>query len=185
MRSGKLLNYSELARDASISVDTARRYLEYLRLSYQVMQIQPYYKNLTSSAIKTPKIYWLDIGLLRQLSGQREGLTGEIYETMVVNELFKWVKTTQKDASIYFYRTHSGLELDILLETEFGIIGMEIKARERLALSNVRADVRALRDVAMSLGSQWRGGIVIYQGDEIKQIAEPEIWAVPSRRLFI
>jgi predicted AAA+ superfamily ATPase len=50
-----------------------------------VLLLQPYYKNLTSSVIKTPKIYWLDIGILRQLSGQREGLTGEIYETMVVN----------------------------------------------------------------------------------------------------
>lgn len=181
LRSGRLLNYSELARDASISVDTARRYLEYLRLSYQTLLLQPYHRNLTSSVIKTPKIYWLDIGLLRQLSGQRGELTGEIYETMIVNELFKWVKTTQKNAEIYFYRTHAGLELDILLETEFGIIGMEIKARKRLAT----ADVRALRDVALSLGSQWRGGIVVYQGDEIKQIAEPEIWAVPSRRLFI
>jgi predicted AAA+ superfamily ATPase len=181
LRSGKLLNYSELARDASISVDTARRYLEYLRLSYQTILLQPYHKNLTSSVIKTPKIYWLDIGLLRQLSGQKGELTEEIYETMVVNELFKWVKTTQKDADIYFYRTHSGLELDILLETEFGVIGMEIKARNRLAST----DIRAMRDVAMSLGSQWRGGIVIYQGDEIKQIAEPGIWAVPSRRLFI
>jgi hypothetical protein len=58
---------------------------------------------------------------------------------------------------------------------------MEIKARERLASS----DIRPLRDIAMSLGSQWRGGIVVYQGDEIKQIAKSEIWAVPSRRLFI
>lgn len=181
LRSGKLLNYSELARDASISVDTARRYLEYLRLSYQVLLLQPYYKNLTSSVIKTPKIYWLDIGLLRQLSGQRGELTGEIYETMVVNELFKWLKTTQRNANMYFYRTHSGLELDILIETEFGIIGIEIKARKRLAA----IDVRALKDVAISLGNKWLGGLVVYQGDEIKQVAEPQIWAVPSRRLFI
>lgn len=181
LRSGKLLNYSELARDTSISVDTARRYLEYLRLSYQVLLLQPYYRNITSSVIKTPKIYWLDIGLLRQLAGQREGLTGEIYETMVVNELFKWLKTTQKNGEMFFYRTHSGLEADILLETEYGITGFEIKARKMLAST----DARALKDVAASLGTRWRGGIVVYQGDEIKKIAEPEIWAVPSRRLFI
>jgi predicted AAA+ superfamily ATPase len=84
LRSGRLLNYSELARDASISVDTARRYLEYLKLSYQVILIQPYYKNLTSSAVKTPKLYWLDIGILRQLSGYRGEVPGEMYETMVV-----------------------------------------------------------------------------------------------------
>ena len=181
LRSGKLLNYSELARDASVSVDTARRYFEYLKLSYQVLLLQPYHKNITSSVIKTPKLYWLDIGLLRQLSGFREELSGEIYETMVVGEIMKWIKTTQKNAELYFYRTRSGLELDILLQTENGIIGMEIKARKQISSS----DLRAMKEVALGLGKEWRGGMVIYQGNSIKKIAEPNIWTVPSRRLFI
>jgi uncharacterized protein len=181
LRSGKLLNHSELARDASLSVDTARRYLEYLRLSYQVILLPPYYRNLTSSVVKTPKLYWLDIGLLRQLSGQRGELVGEIYETMVVDELYKWIKTTQKEAQIYFYRTRAGLELDLLLETEHGLIGMEIKSRQAVSSK----DLRAMKEVAHALGSDWRGGLVVYQGDEIRKLAEPGIWAVPSRRLFV
>lgn len=181
LRSGKLLNYSELARDASVSVDTARRYFEYLRLSYQTLLLQPYHKNITSSVIKTPKLYWLDIGLLRQLSGFRGELSGEIYETMVVGELMKWTKTTQNIGDIFFYRTRSGLELDILLQTENGIIGMEIKARKSI----VSADLRALKEVASGLGKEWQGGMVIYQGNSVKKIAEPNIWIIPSRRLFI
>lgn len=180
LRSGSLLNYSELARDASVSVDTARRYLEYLRLSYQVALLQPYYKNITSSVIKTPKLYWLDIGLLRQLSGYRGEISGHIYETMVVSELLKWIKTAQKNSEVYFYRTRSGLELDIILEDESGIIGIEIKSRSALS----KIDSSPLREVALRLGSKWRGGIVIYQGNEIKKISEPSIWAVPSYRLF-
>lgn len=181
LRSARLLNYSEIARDASVSVDTARRYLEYLRLSYQVILLQPYYKNITSSVIKTPKLYWLDVGLLRQLSGYRGEFLGEIYETMVVGELYKWIKTTQKNTEIYFYRTRSGLELDIILQTEYGIIGMEIKARK--VISN--KDLRPLKEVAFGLKDKWRLGLVVYQGNEIKKIAEPNIWAIPSRRLFI
>ncbi len=181
LRSGKLLNYSELARDASVSVDTARRYLEYLRLSYQTILLQPYYKNITSSVIKTPKIYWLDVGLLRQLTGFKGEFSGEIYETMVVGEIIKWIKTTQRDGEVYFYRTRSGLELDILLQTESGLIGMEIKARKEVA----RTDLRAMKEIAERLGRAWRGGLVIYQGDPIKKLSEPSIWAVPSRRLFI
>lgn len=181
LRSGKLLNYSELARDASLSVDTARRYLEYLRLSYQVILIQPYYRNLTSSVIKTPKLYWVDIGLLRQLSGQRSVFSGDIYETMVVTEVFKWIKTSQREAEIFFYRTHTGLELDIILQTETGVIGMEVKSREVLA----DKDIRPMKEVAKALGKEWRGGIIAYQGAEIRKLAEPDIWAVPSRRLFI
>lgn len=181
LRSSKLLNYSKLARDASVSVDSARRYLEYLRLSYQTIFLQPYYKNITSSVIKTPKLYWLDVGILRQLSGFRSEFSGEVYETMVVAELFKWVKTTQKNADIYFYRTRSGLELDILLQTESGIVGMEIKAQK----STLGANLTAMKAVASGLGREWRGGLFIYQGAAVKKIAEPNIWAIPSRRLFI
>ncbi|MBI4690355.1 MAG: ATP-binding protein [Nitrospirae bacterium] len=180
LRSGGLLNYSELSRDASVSVDTARRYLEYLRLSYQVMLLQPYYKNITSSVIKTPKLYWLDIGLLRQLSGQRGELSGEIYETMVVEEIYKWVKTTQRNVEMFFYRTRSGMELDLLLSTEKGFIGVEIKGRKKLATS----DIRPMKEIATVLKKKWLGGLVIYQGDGIEKLSEPCIWAVPSRRLF-
>jgi predicted AAA+ superfamily ATPase len=115
LRSANLLNYSEIARDAAISVDTARRYLEYLRLSYQTILLQPYHRNITSSTIKTPKLYWLDVGLMRQLSGFTGEASGQIYETMVVGELIKWTKTAQRDTEIYFYRTRSGLGLSRLL----------------------------------------------------------------------
>lgn len=181
LRSGRLLNYSELSRDASVSVDTARRYLEYLRLSYQVMLLQPYYKNITSSVIKTPKLYWLDIGLLRQLSGQRGEFSGEIYETMVVDEIYKWIKTAQINVEIFFYRTRSGLELDLLMSTEKGFIGIEIKSRKIITPS----DIRAMKEIASVLKKKWLGGLVIYQGDEIKKLSDSDIWAVPSRRLFI
>jgi hypothetical protein len=181
LRSGKLLQYSELARDAGVSVDTARRYLEYLRISYQSILLQPYHRNITSSVIKTPKLYWVDMGILRQLTGFRGEPTGDLYETFVVGEIFKWMKTVQRAGELYFYRTRSGLEVDLLLETQQGIIGMEIKSRDTVT----GADLRPLRDVASGLGSQWRGGLIIYRGNEIRKIAEPSIWAVPSRRLFI
>jgi len=180
LRSARLLNYSELARDASLSVDTARRYLEYLRLSYQTVLLPPYHRNITSSVIKTPKLYWLDVGIVRSLSGFRGDLSGEIYETMVVSEMIKWMKTVQRQEEIYFYRTRSGLELDILLQTEKGMIGMEIKARTSVAA----ADLRPMREVAKGLGKEWRGGFVVYLGNSIQKVGEPNLWAVPSRRLF-
>lgn len=181
LRSGQLLNFSELARDASLSVDTARRYLEYLRLSYQTILLQPYFKNITSSVIKTPKVYWLDIGLLRQLCGFKGDASGQIYETMVVAEIHKWAKTAQRDVDVYFYRTRSGLELDVLMQTRNGIIGMEIKARASVS----HTDYKAMKEIAARLGQEWLGGMVVYQGGTLKRIAEPNIWAIPSRRLFI
>jgi uncharacterized protein len=181
LRSAKLLNYSEIARDASISVDTARRYLEYLKISYQVVLLQPFYKNLTSSVIKTPKIYWIDIGILRMLCGQRDVVSGELYETMVVTELYKWIKTVQRNVELYFYRTRSGMEMDLLIKTEHGFIGAEIKSRKTV----VHSDIKVMKEIASNLKNKWLGGLLIYQGDEIKKISEPGIWAIPSRRLFI
>jgi predicted AAA+ superfamily ATPase len=181
LRSGQLLNYSEIARDASFSVDTAKRYLEYLKISYQVILLQPYHKNLTSSIVKTPKLYWLDIGLLRQLSGHWGEVSGSIYETMVIGELIKWMNTIQSDVEIYFYRTRSGLELDILIQTTSGIIGIEIKNRNRI----VSSDMTSMKKIATVLGQAWKGGLVIYKGDTIEKMDDLNIWAVPSCRLFI
>ena len=180
LRSGRLLNYSELARDTGVSVDTARRYLEYLKISYQTFLLPPYHVNLTSTAIKTPKVYWLDIGLLRQLTGIPTAVTGEIYETMVVGELVKWIKTTAVEGELYFYRTRSGLEVDIIFESAGGLVAMEVKSRQVI----VNKDVAGLREIASVLGDRWRGGLVVYTGNELKQIASPQIWAVPSHRLF-
>ncbi len=180
LRSGSLLNFSELARDAALSVQTARNYLQYLQISYQVLLLQPFYHNLTSSVVKTPKVYWLDVGLLRTLTGFEGESSGSIYETMVIGELFKWVRTCQKKAELFFYRTRSGLEIDVLLQTPYGYVGMEIKARKQVYAS----DTTALKKVAAALGDKWRGGLVIYRGKKIVHLGEPDIWAVPSWRLF-
>ena len=57
---------------------------------------------------------------------------------------------------------------------------MEIKSRQRV----VRQDIRVMKDIAARLGKQWIGGMVVYRGNEIKFMGKPDIWAVPSRRLF-
>jgi uncharacterized protein len=180
LRSAQLLNYSELARDSGVSTDTARRYLEYLRLSYQVILLQPFAVNLTSSVIKTPKLYWMDIGIWRHLTGFKGNLSGQLYETMVVAEIVKWIRTRQREVKTYFYRTRSGNEVDLLLETSNGVIGIEIKSRPSIA----QKDMRSLKMIAAKLNERWCGGMVVYSGDEIKRIGEPDIFAVPSKRLF-
>ncbi len=177
-RTAQLLSYSELARDAGVSVDTARRYLEYLKLSYQVILLQPYHKNITSSLIKMPKLYWLDIGILRSISNNLGDITGNLFETYVVSECYKWIRSTRDRAELYFYRTRHGLEADLIIELSQGILGAEIKSRKEVYLQDAKA-LRAIREKA----ENWLGGFIVYQGSEIK-LLDQDIWAIPSWRLF-
>ncbi len=180
-RSGQLLSFSALARDAGIAATTARRYFEYLKLSHQVVLLPPYSRNLTSTVVKSPKLYWTDIGLLRQGTGVWGPATGPIFETLVVTEAMKWVSTSGLAADLFFYRTRSGMEVDLILSTPGGILGVEIKSRTVAH----RADTRALRSLAKAAGKEWRGGLVVYSGDQIRPLVpEHDIWAVPAHRLF-
>ncbi len=179
LRAGGLLNYSELSRDAAVSVDTSRRYLEYLRLSYQTILLQPYMENLTSASVKTPKLYWVDMGLLRHLAGMMNASNGALFENYVVGELWKWIKTSGANAELFFYRTRAGLEVDVLVRTPRGLIGIEIKAREQVTAG----DFTPLRRVAAAAGSDWLGSLCVYRGTAIQPMGEG-CWAVPAWRLF-
>ena len=180
LRSGGLLSYSGLARDAAISAATARRYLDYLYLSYQVVSLPPFSTNVTSTVVKTPKVYWLDLGLLRNGTRQWGDLTGDQFETLVVGELHKWIRTLARDVELYFYRTRSGMEVDLLLDTPSGLIGLEVKNR---AQASTR-DLRGLRDLAVGLGERWRGGMVVTHGGVIERLDERhDIWSMPLHRL--
>ena len=181
LRTAGLLSYSALARDAGVAATTARRYLEFLRISYQALLLQPYYRNLTSSVVKSPKVYWTDVGLLRSALGHWGQLTGEQFETLVVVEIHKWIQTMGRDVRMYFYRTRSGAEVDVVLETAAGVVGVEIKSRDR----GLSGDARALRRLAGALGEAWRGGLVVHDGPELELLDEAaDIWAVPAHRLL-
>jgi len=181
LRTGQLLSYSKLARDAGMSASTVRRYLEYLRLSYQVVLLPPYSRNLTSSVVKSPKLIWVDLGLLRRVTAQQGPLTGAMFETLVISEIHKWVDTSARDASLFFYRTRSGLEVDLLIKLPTGLIGIEVKSRDRPAPS----DRRGLIALAGALGDAWLGGLVVHRGRGIERLdPEARIWGVPAHRLL-
>lgn len=180
LRSANLISYTELAKDSGIGIETARRYLEYLRLSYQAFLLQPYYKNITSSLVKTPKLFWIDNGLLRHLSGFGFELdNGQLYENYVAAEFMKLIRTNRMDAGLYFYRTRSGMEIDFILETKYGIIPVEVKNRDTVLLS----DFGKMKRLSETGGTNCCRGMVVYRGSKIQKFGEG-LWAVPSHRLF-
>lgn len=181
LRTGQLLSYADLARDAALSPSTVRRYLDYLDISYQIVRLPPFAENLTSSVVKSPKLYWIDLGLLRQITAQWGPANGPQFETMIVAECHKWIQTSAPDAELFFYKTRSGREVDLLVRTPAGILGIEIKNRRRVGAS----DARTLGALAEAVGPRWLGGLVVYRGPALRPLqADGSIWAVPGHRLF-
>jgi Predicted ATPase (AAA+ superfamily) len=119
-RTSGLLSYADLARDAGTSPNTARNYLEYLRLSYQAFLLSPWSGNGASGLVKSPKIFWADLGIARTLTGIHGPAPGPFFESLVVAEAQKLTRTLSLEAELSFYRSRSGLEVDLLVDTPEG-----------------------------------------------------------------
>jgi len=133
-RAGQLLNLSSLARDLGVSQLTAKRWLTLLESSRIVYLLRPYHKNMSKRVVKSPKLYFLDTGLLSFLLKypDRETLlagpaAGALLENFVVVELFKTVMHCGIAAELYFYRDLKGNEIDLIIEQGHRQVLAEIK----------------------------------------------------------
>ena len=166
-RSGQLLNSSALAAEAGISHPTARHWISVLQASYIVLLLKPHHENFNKRLVKTPKLYFLDAGLLCHALGLRRPedvrlhpLRGAIFETFVVGELYKLFLHHGQPAPLYFWRDSAGHEVDALLDFGTRRIPVEAKVGQTLA-----GDV--FRGLDYYLGLAGGGtGVLIYGGGE-------------------
>jgi len=134
-RNGQLLNLSSLAADCGITHTTARSWISILEGSFVLKLLRPHYKNYRKRMIKSPKLYFLDSGLLCYLLQIRtseelrnHSSRGAIFETFVLSELMKIFTNQGLTPDIWFWRDAKGHEVDLIVETENGIIPIEIKS---------------------------------------------------------
>jgi len=113
-RTGQLLSYSEVARELGVAVNTVKRYLRFLEISYQVYLLRPLLPTMAGRLVKSPKLYWTDPGLARVLSERLGQADGALFETAVVAELVRWVSWQPIPPSLHFFRTRAGREIDII-----------------------------------------------------------------------
>ena len=139
-RSGQLLNLAALGADCGISAVTAGKWLSVLETSYLVMRLPPYHRNFGKRLVKTPKLYFLDVGLMAWLLGLRDTATlethlarGALFETWVVSELVKQRFNAGQSAELFFWRDSVGHEVDVVLETPQGLQAIEIKSGSTFA----------------------------------------------------
>ena len=148
-RAGQLLNISEVAKECGITQPTAKSWLSILESTYIIYLLKPYHKNRTKRLVKTPKVYFVDTGLLCYLLGldipnrlMKAGERGHIFENMVIMDAIKSLSYEKKRADCYFYRTASGVEIDLVIEQSGEYDLYEIKYAKKLSQDMARALVQ-------------------------------------------
>ena len=135
VRTGQILNRTELSKEVGISNKTAAEWLSVLQASNQVTLLEPYFANVGKRLAKTPKLYFNDVGVLCFLLGLNRDsvmdsyLIGAIWETFVFGELRTYLSATAPEASLWFYRDQSR-EVDFVIEKDGRLTLAEAKWKE-------------------------------------------------------
>lgn len=177
LRIGQLTNQTELGRDAALPQPTVHRYLNLLETSYLLVRLPAYAVNRTKRLIKTPKLYWGDVGVAVHLAGGAEP-SGAHLENLVLHDLLAWRDSRIDRAEVHYWRTAVGDEVDLVIEADGRLLPIEIKASGRPRLS----DAKGLRTFREEYGSKARAGLLLHGGESIEWLAE-DVLAVPWWRV--
>ena len=183
-RTGQILNFSDLARESSISHNTAKAWLSILEASHLVFLLRPHYRNFNKRLVKTPKLYFYDTGLASWLLGIQDRsqigshpLRPALFETWVVSELLKGRFNRGLPANLYFWRDNIGNEIDLIAEQGASLMPIEIRSEQ--TLTDGLFD--GLRKWLSLAGAEAGRGRLIYAGNE--RLRRDEAAVVPWRDL--
>lgn len=178
LRSGQLLNQTELGRDAALAQPTVHRWLNLLETSYQLVRLPAYAVNRTKRLIKSPKVYWSDTGVALHLSGNTEP-TGAHLENLVLHDLLAWRDARLDRAEICYWRTASGEEVDFVIEVGDRLLPIEVKSHARPRLS----DAAHLQSFQREYGERARTALLLHAGHTLEWLA-PGVLAAPWWRVL-
>lgn len=182
-RIGQILNLQSLANDTGISHTTAHQWLSLLEASYIIFLLKPWYRNISRRLIKSPKIYFYDVGLAAYLMGMenethmsRDPLRGNLFENLALVEAIKYRFNRGRKNAATFYRDSRGNEVDIILESGRDVFPLEVKAGATIAGDFFKG----LKDFSNVAGEPSHGCGLIYGGTEIQQRDNVRIYPVTA-----
>lgn len=184
---GQMCNYSQLAGQVGLDGKTAARYAGVFETMYLLKRVDVWARNRLSRVVKTPKLQFIDAGLLAMLMhlGIEEvrrdrSRFGQVLETFVFGELLKHTTSAEGDYQLLYYRDADKVEVDIVIENAAGqLVGVEVKASATVKAS----DLRGLRKLAALAGDQFKMGVLLYDGAETLPLGDG-IWAAPLSSLW-
>lgn len=185
MRTGQLLQPSELARDAKLKAATAGRYLSLMEASFIIRRLGPYLSNRASRLIKSPKMYMSDSGLACYLAGVNDAsaladdpLSGAMFETYAAQNLEAILAAHWPHARLAFWNVQGRHEVDFVIEAGRDCLAIEVKSASRWtdkALSGLRAFLAATPGC--------RAAILAHNGSAAVRLGD-RLWAVPLGMLL-
>ena len=184
---GQLINLADLGRNTGLDAKTVRRYLGLLEQLFLVRRIEAWHRNDLKRLVKSPKLAFIDTGLLATLRGMDAGgvradrtAFGGVLESYVFGEILKQISWTGEDIRFAHFRDKDGMEVDLVLENAHRCcIGLEVKAS-----ATVRAeDFRGLRKLSEVAGAGFSAGYVLYDGDTVVPFGD-RLFAVPLSILW-
>lgn len=175
INTGQLTNNSQIAVEAGVTSKTVQRFIEYMSISYQILVLQPWSRNATKRLVKSPKVHFMDIGVLRAVLQKQEELNGHEFETAIISEIYKQIKTINFAAQVYHLRTSDGREVDLLIETESGYIAIEIKKSKAIRT----VDAKHLKNLEDILDKPILHKIVLSNDINFQDLGEGAI-AIPA-----
>ena len=170
-----------------VAVAARERYLALLEGVFLLHQLPAWSSNRIKRITRTPKLHLTDSGLAAHLVGLEEQGTpgrganlGGLYETFVVNEVIRQRDTSARRPAAYHFRTHSGTEVDLVLEDRRGrLVAIEVKAARSVGARYLRG----LQLLERELSESFVQGVVLYSGDEVVPFGK-RIRAVPMSALW-
>lgn len=140
-RTGQLLNLSSLATECGITHNTARAWISVLEASYIIFLLRPHHANFNKRLVKSPKLYFYDVGLVSWLLGiqtpeqiETHPLRGNIFETCIISELMKSRLNRGERPNLFFWRDSNGNEIDVVAEQGSALMPIEIKSGKTVTL---------------------------------------------------
>lgn len=176
-RVGQILNLSSLSNDVGVSSTTLKEWLSVLEASHTIFRLNPYFENFGKRIIKSPKIYFTDVGLASYLLGiespalaTRDPLIGNLFENMVVIEALKARLNAGKEPELYFYRDNKGNEVDLLFRQNRQLIPIEIKSALTFNPEFAKGIVQFQK-----IASSAQKGHIIYAGNLTPELSQASV----------
>lgn len=187
LRTGELLNVSNVSHDLGLQRETVGKHLGILERLFLVRRVPAWHRNESKRLVKAPKVHLVDSGLAAMLSGVtaedwalRRDRYGHLLESFVVQQVIAQAGWTNPDLRFWHYRDKDQEEVDLVITLGRKTWGIEVKS----SASVTESEGRGLRRLAEQCGKDFQGGMLAYTGTSVLPMADKRMWAVPIREFW-